>query len=609
MTGFAWSIIEFREPWWLLLALQPLLISLLISFQYRRQSRAYADPELMPWVEVSAEHYENKHTTLYYLAMQLCWLLLALSMAGPRYPDPLPLPDRANAADIMVVMDVSRSMSATDIRPSRLKRAKTELFQLLQQNSTDRIGIILFAGHAHLLTPLTWDRKALHFYIEGIQSNLLPTEGSNLVEAIRLANQYLQGSERAAIMVLSDGETQNETTLSDELTQTPLYIMGMGSETGISIPADDGGWIMHNNSAVRSRLQQASLQKLASASGGRYVKVTDESGMLGKLYQQTGRLSDKPEKEASLDQSWVELYAWVLLPALLILFLMSVKWSFRLHRQKLLMITMVLVLSNLVPVDHVHAETLDPGQHQQAFAAYSEKNYQAAMEIYSIHTGYLARMGEGSSAYQLKDYARSITQFTQAFLIANDDNERANALYNLANSFFQVEKYDSALTSFEDVLRYNSQHQAAQANLEFVQAVIDSMAKDPFSKLARAKRAGRGPRSLKADENTRGSGDFSLDDEETKKETSRSAGTDQDPGLLDVIASGEGRVQVADESIVEQDASVIGPVSVGRLFEARRLVLKSKRDQSVLWKSLFEDEEGFPAPLERPVVESGVLPW
>jgi len=610
MTGFAWSILEFREPWWLLLALQPLLISVLIALQYRHQSRAYADPELLPWVEVSAEHYQRNHTVRYYLAIQTCWLLLALAMAGPRYPDPLPPPDRANAADIMVVMDVSRSMSATDVRPNRLKRAKTELFQLLQQNTTDRIGIILFSGHAHLLSPLTWDRKALHFYIEGIESNLLPTEGSNLVEAITLANQYLNASQHAAIMVLSDGDTHDEIKLSDELTRTPLYILGVGRETGSAIPSEEGGWLMHNNKPVRSALQQASLQKLASASAGDYATVTDELGVLAKLYQQSGRWNTTPGKVASADQSWVELYAWVLLPALLILLLMSVKWSLKFHQPKLLLLTMILISAHLIPVDPVNAQVLDADKQQQAYSAYIKENFPLALEIYAMHTGYTARMGEGSSAYQLKDYARAMTQFTQAFLIAHDDIEQANALYNLANSFFQVGKYDAALTTYEDVLRYQQVHPQAQANLAFVKAVIDSMVKDPFSGLARARRAGRGPRSLLADENTQGGGDFSLDEnEEANNATSQTNRPEKDSGLSGIIASGKGRAQVADESVLQQEASVGGPVSVSHLFEARRIVEKNKRDQAALWKSLFEEEEGFPAPLQQPVTESGVLPW
>jgi len=610
MSGFSWSIVEFREAWWLLLALQPLLISLAIALQYKRQSRAYADTRLLPWVEVSAEHYQKNHTIRYYLGMQACWLLFALAIAGPRYPDPLPPPDRANAADIMIVLDVSRSMSATDIRPDRLKRAKTEIFQLLQQNRTDRIGIILFSGHAHLLSPLTWDRKALHFYVDGIQSGLLPTEGSKLSEAIVLANQYLKDSKQSAIIILSDGEAHEELSPSDELTHAPLYILGMGTQTGTSIPSEEGGWMMHNNSAVRSALQQSSLQALANASGGSYATVTEESGALGKLLQQADHLKNKPGKKEKPDQSWVELYPWVLLPALFLLLMISTKWTARTHQNNFTLIPVVLFVVSLLPYDPVNAQAINPEKQQQAYVAYAAKDYQSALKIYETHTGYLARMGEGSSAYQLRDYARAITQFTQAFLIANEDHERANALYNLANSFFQVKKYQAALTTFEDVLRYQSKHQLAQANLEFVRTVIASIAKDPFSSLARAKRAGRGPRSLRVDENTRGGGDFSIDDKENPdKPSARASRESTNDGISGIIASGQARVQVADENVIEQGVSGIGPVSVSSLFEARRIVLKSKRNQSALWKSLFEEEEGFPAPLDRPVIETGIPPW
>jgi Ca-activated chloride channel family protein len=594
-----------------LLALQPVLMSLFVSLPYRRQRRAYADSNLLPWVMAGPARHEKSRTGARFLLLQICWILMALAMAGPRYPDPQQTPDHASAADVMVVVDVSRSMTATDVRPDRLTRAKTELSQFLLQNKADRIGIILFAGHAHLLNPLTLDRNALRFYAQAIQANLLPTEGSNLAEAIKLANKYLQHSNNPAILILTDGETRQGIEAFADLISTPLYILGIGSHAGTSIPSTEGGWLMYDNSPVRSRLHSEPLQTLASSSGGQYALMTDELGILGKIYQQARSINTGRKSVASIEQAWVELYPWVLLPALLLLLLMSVQGPWPSVRQKTVTaLTVILSACVLLPVDDVNAQALTAEGENQAYTAYAEKDYRKALDVYAIHTGYKARMGEGSSAYQLEDYARASTQFTQAFLSAENDAQRANALYNLANSFFKLENYASAQATYEDVLRYRQQHQQALANLQFVKSVIASQAQDIFSSTARAKRAGRGPRSLLADENTRGGGDFSLDDEEAKLTPSARQGLQQgDPDLLDIIASGKGRAQVADERLQVQGTREMAPVSVTQLLQARRVVLQGQRDQSGLWKSLFEEEEGFPAPLEQPQTEPGVLPW
>jgi Ca-activated chloride channel family protein len=610
MSGFSWELLQLREPLWLLLALQPVLLSLFVSLQFRRQNRVYADPELLPWVVAVSVQKTSGHLLIRFLVMQLFWLLVAIAMAGPRYPDPLQMSDRAGAADVMVVVDVSRSMTAADVRPDRLKRVKTELIHFLAQNSSARIGIILFAGHAHLLVPLTWDHDALRFYAQGIQAGLLPTEGSNLAEAIRLANQHLSDSARPAILVLTDGESHEQITQSSALLQTPLYIMGVGSVTGTTIAATEGGWLMHDNRPVRTRLHSKQLQTLASSSGGDYADMSDELGSLNVLYQQAADTRAGRKAAATTDQAWVELYPWLLLPALLLLLLMALSVQLTVARFAQAGILLLSLSAGLLHNSDASAQVLTADKEKQAYIAYTDNNFSEAMAIYAIHTGFNARMGEGSSAYQLKDHARAISQFTQAFLVAQTDKQRANALYNLGNSFFLVKNYAAALTTYEDVLRYHAQHLHAQANLEFVKSVIASLVQDPFASSARAKRAGRGPRSLLADENTRGGGDFSLDDEEQVTTRSARNGLQQgDPGLLDIIASGKEDVQVADETIQVEDAAAISPVNAVQLLQARRIVMQGKRDQSGLWKSLFEEEEGFSAPLEQPVSEPGVLPW
>ncbi len=605
-----WDMLQLREPLWLLLALQPVLLSLYVSLQYRRQNNLYADAMLLPWVITRTQQGSKGMLWLRFLLLQLCWILIAVAMAGPRYPDPPRDADRAGAADVMLLIDVSRSMTATDVTPDRLQRVKTEVFRFLSENRSDRIGIILFAGHAHLLSPLTWDHKALRFYAKGIEAGLLPTAGSHLAEAITLANQQLAGSNAPAILLLTDGETHTPIDTTPDIIQTPLYIMGVGSHAGATIAASEGGWLMHENKPVRTRLQDTQLQALASSSGGAYSELNNEPGGLNALYHRSLVANAFKQATASADQSWIELYHWLLLPALLLLLLMSLPLPLLSARLANLGVVCLLVSAGLLQPMDAGAQGMSIESESAAYAAYQTQDYRKAMDIYAVHSGYVARMGEGSSAYQLKDHARAITQFTRAFLVADDDRYRAKALYNLANSYFQVENYTSAIAVYTDVLQYDQQHQEAQANLDFVKSVLASKSQDAFASSARAQRAGKGPRSLKTDDNTRGGGDFSLDDEEVALTPSARADRQlQDTHLLERIASGKERVQVAGEAAHVQVPAGVAVVNASQLLQARRLITEGKRDQSRLWKSLFEEEEGFPAPLQQPVSEAGVPPW
>jgi len=607
MTAFTWDILQFRQPWLLLIMLQPLIVILFLRLQTSRKNNDYADAKLLPWLVAKPDAKTRRRSRLHFIVLQLVWLLFAIAMSGPRYPDPPQAVDHSNGVDVMILLDVSRSMTATDVKPSRLKRAKAELYQILSLNESDKLGIILYAGRPHVMSPLTWDRNALQFYVKGIRDNLMPTQGSDLAAAIKLANKKLASSKNKAILVLTDGEHNSEINLNDEMLQTPLFIIGVGSYEGMSIPDAKTGWLMHERQSVRTRLEDGILKTLASRSGGSYVAMTDDMSDLEQVYSQgINRMTDEVLVDANDKQAWVELYTWFLLSGCLLLLLTTVDWVRLLSKNSQLLI-IFLTVSVLIPTSDSYADIISSVKQQQAYELYNAKDYQGALDIYSLSTGFVARMGEGSSSYKMKDYASAITQFTQAFLVAESDTERADALYNLANSFFNIKRYDDAVITYEDVLRYRAHHVAAKKNKEFVISLIASLKDDPFYDPGVGRRAGRGPRSARASENAGGSGDFSLGEEEVKQTVYSK--TEQAETALNAIAKKGQQARVVDKSINQQSENKRKLISAVDLLEARRIVLQSKQDQSLLWKSLFEDEEGFPAPLAEPVTLPGVLPW
>ena len=608
MIGFSWDILELRQPLWLLLALQPIVLLLLIRVFFHRKGLRYSEPALLPWVVARVAPAKQKRAKINLWIMQLIWLLFAIAMAGPRYPDPPEKVAHASGVDIVVVVDVSRSMTATDIKPDRLQSARSELFQLLSASRSDRIGLIIYAGHAHLLSPLTRDHNAIQFYARSIQSGMLPSEGSQLGEAIVLANRYLSGSKRKAIFVITDGDAAKEVPAPSWLT-TPLYILGTGTEAGAPIPDAEEGWYQYQQQLVRSRLNRKYLQQLAEKSGGRYITVTDDQEDLAYLYHQgIATLGNNQAEKGDDRQTWIRVFQWPLLLALLLLVGISIKLT-SMSAQPLKagsQIALVLLLSAFWQPDI--AQAVEVKGFSQAYKAYMKKDFRQSLEIYALLTGYDARMGEGDSAYQLKDYARAITRFTQAFLLAGNDKSRAAALYNLGNSFFKAGKYDLAVISFTDALRYQPGYAPAQKNLAFTRSVIASIAEDPFANQGTTNRGGRGPRSMRAKGDV-GGGNFSIDDTPQKKGAVTASEQGDRNRLQDKVASGKAKARVADSRVQGNSGLQQVLVSPARLIEARRLALQKKQNQTGLWKSLFEDEEHYPAPLDKPVELPGVNPW
>jgi len=607
MTGFSWDILELRQPLWLLLMLQPIILLLFFRVFFHRKGLSYSDASLLPWVMTKVSSDKKKRARFNLLLLQCIWILIAVAMAGPRYPDPPEKVAHASGVDIMVVVDVSRSMTATDVKPNRLQSARSELFQLLSVSRSDRIGLIVYAGHAHLLSPLTRDHNAVRFYARSIQSGMLPSEGSQLGEAITLANRYLSNSQRKAIVVISDGGAGIETFNSQWL-QTPLYIFGVGSEAGAPLPDAEKGWYQHKQQLVRSRLNRNILQQLAEKSGGRYMTVTDDQEDLNVIYHQgIAALGGNQASTGDDRQAWVSVFQWPLLLAFMLLLGISVKVSLvsgqRIKQASQLLL--ILFAMGLLQPDSVYA---GEGSFQQAYRSYAKKDYRQALEVYAVLTGYDARMGEGSSAFKLGDYARAITQFSQAFLQAGDDKSRAGALYNLGNSFFRLKKYNLAVISFTDALRYRPKDIAAQKNLIFTRSVLASIAEDPFANQGTTNRGGRGPRSMRPKGDV-GGGSFSIDDKQKKQANIVASTSGNRNKLQDKVASGRAKARVADTRVQQNIKERPILISPARIMEARRMALQKKQSQSRLWKSLFEDEENYPAPLDKPTELPGVNPW
>ncbi|MGD8940022.1 MAG: VWA domain-containing protein, partial [Gammaproteobacteria bacterium] len=190
----SWQQIHWREPLWLLLALQPLLIWILYKLWQDRQLTAYVDRALQPWVVVHEQRAWHKRLISRNNAYILAWSLFAVAAAGPRLPLYEPQVNADKGMNIMVVLDTSRSMTASDTLPNRLRRAELELHEMLSRAQGQRVGVIVYAARAHVFVPLTWDFAALRYYLQSLDKLILPTRGSQLVDALALAKDTLMAA-------------------------------------------------------------------------------------------------------------------------------------------------------------------------------------------------------------------------------------------------------------------------------------------------------------------------------------------------------------------------------------------------------------------------------
>ena len=607
------SEISLRNPWWLLLALQPLLLWLLAALRQRLQQDDFAEASLLPWV-VSSHPLRGSRQLLRQLALLLAWSAFAIAMAGPRSLERIVDTGDAQYLTLQVVVDESYSMAARDITPTRIERVKLELHDLLDRLQQVRMGLIVYAARAHVMLPPTSDKSLLRHAIESLRVRELPTEGSGLFNALRMARQQLAGTHRQhrAILLISDGEVSRDsvadqqqlTSLVTALRQDNirLYTLGIGTPQGAALLNDQNGWLQQDGRAVVTRLQAARLQTLAEAGNGAYAAVADDDSEWRTLYDEgIARLRPVPaENDATQQVIWRDLSPWFVLPGLLLLLLAFVRLPVLRKTTSAAVLLCVVVCGGVL-----HAPPSQAADYPDGYALYQAGKYQEAARSFARLPGYTARMAEGASLYQLQRYPQAAVVYIQAVLDADSDTQRASALFNLGNCYFKQQAYRQAVNTYADVLRYQPEFTAAQTNLAYAKALQQHASGHAMTT---TDRAGSGQDTARAMPNTEvGKGRVSLDEQESKTPVQLPLGIDTSPQR----GSEKGLLEQAKPATtqIERDADVQWTYDIRQASQIQLQDTRFAVDESVFWQRLYESEEDFPAPLERPEVLPGVAPW
>lgn len=311
-----------------LLALIPFFVGLLVFFLIwkKRAISRYGDlnviRQLMP-------EYSRPKVIVKFIVLMLALSAIIFAAAGPQTGSKIEKVKR-KGIDLMICLDVSNSMMAMDIKPNRIERAKQSINRLMDNLEGDRVGIIIFAGKAYSQLPITTDYAAAKMFIETINTNIIPTQGTAIAEAIELAmNGFGESKHNKAIVIITDGEDHEGNVLEQaELAvkkNITIYTIGMGLPEGSPIPVYQGnvqtGYKKdRDGNTVMSKLDETLLQRLASVGKGMYVRATTSETGLGKIFDDIGKIQ-KSEIEEKQFSDYEDQFQYFLGLALLLLVL------------------------------------------------------------------------------------------------------------------------------------------------------------------------------------------------------------------------------------------------------------------------------------------------
>lgn len=315
------SLVEFHflRPWWFV-ALIPLLW-LAWRLLQRAQSGDSAwhkvvDPALQGQL-LRDEHQRRSRWPL--AGVCLAWLLSVLALAGPVW-ERQKTPVYRTVAQRVLVLDLSLSMNAGDVRPSRIERARQKLNDILDESAEAQTGLVVFSAVPYVVTPLTDDVETVRAMLPALSTSLVPAQGSRASLALLEAQRLLDSaaSRDGSIWLLTDSAPDPQTDAAvAKIVEAgyQLSVLGFGTEQGAPIPDGNGGFVKdRDGNIVVPSLPQTQLRKLASDGAGSYSTVTTDSADIRRLlgnFSLPGDLATSEEQQ--LGEIWIERGPWILL--------------------------------------------------------------------------------------------------------------------------------------------------------------------------------------------------------------------------------------------------------------------------------------------------------
>lgn len=447
------SAFHFLRPAWFL-ALLPLLALLVLLWRRRMQSRQWQGvvaPALLPHLLLEAGAPARR---LPLALLGAGWLLAVTALAGPTWQQQPETVYRA-PFDRVIVLDMSPSMVAADLKPDRLTRARYAIRKLLSGMREGRTALVVFSGEPHVVAPLTDDVATIEALLPALSVDIMPVPGNRAAPALRKAGELLQrvGSTRGEVLLLSDGvaDTADSLNVVQSLRSRGIEtsVLGTGTQQGAPVPVAGGGFEAGRNGAVGvNRLDAAGLRALASASGGRYQCLGD-GRPLALLEDSAGHGIDRARAETGAGMTrWIEEGPWLLLPLLLI-----AAGGFR---RGWLGVVALCMLSP--PPAHAFGwQDLWLRPDQQASRLLAQGDAAAAAGRFDNPAW------RATAQYRAGDYAAA----AKGFAAQDSDGD-----YNRGNALARAGQLQAALGAYDDALKKNPDNRDAGFNRELVRKLL-----------------------------------------------------------------------------------------------------------------------------------------
>jgi Ca-activated chloride channel family protein len=449
---------HFLRPWWL--ALLPVAIWLIWKILRGHAIgggwRSLVDAPLRAHVLAEPEVLRESRWPL--IALLACGVLALVALAGPTW-ERLPVPAFRSEEALVVALDLSRSMDAGDVEPSRVARARLKVLDLLERRTAGQTALVVFSTHAFTVTPLTTDTRTISSLVGAVSTSIMPTQGSSLSSGlVKSASLLRQTGLRAGdILAITDADVASaDVDLAAKLRGEgyKVSVLAVGTEQGAPIPRAEGGFVTDSQGAVVvPQLDVAGLQRVAAAGGGRFARLAPDDRDLAALFPPSlpGAAALAAEAEQQKADIWRDRGGWLAL-ALLPLLALSFRRGW----------IAVWFLILLLPTPRAHAfdwASLWQRPDQRGYEALQQEQNERAAKLFEDP------QWRSAAQYRAGKFADSASSLTGV--------DSAEGNYNRGNALAKAGQLEGAIGAYDRALELDPELPDAAYNRDLVKDYLD----------------------------------------------------------------------------------------------------------------------------------------
>lgn len=470
---------HFLRPWWLL-GLLPLALLIYFWIRRTREQTAWSTAISQPLLEVLLDNKSVATAGRLRATLWLGALIATIGLAGPAW-EKLPQPVEQKNDALVIVLDLSLSMFAQDLSPSRLDKARQKIVDALRFREEGSTGLVAYAGDGHAVVPITDDRHTIENLLNALSPAMMPVLGSRPATGLELAQELFRnaGLVEGRILVLTDGIKDASEISNFRNAAFPISIIGIGTESGGTIPINrpkEAPRYLTDEMGRRviARLNESLLIQAAQQSYGRYSLLT-----VGDIDLKTTLGTSLPTEDASIEVErefdiWMDMGFWLCLPLALLMLA-----SFHRGLFAALLLTVMLpepswaqdnpVDGSVNQVAEAPAAVGNPLSRlwrnlwlrpdQQAYRALQDGDPAAAARMFED------TQWRGSARYRSGDFSGAVSDFAE--------DSSARGLYNQGNALARLGRYPEAIERYEQVLQENPQQQEAAFNKALLEKLME----------------------------------------------------------------------------------------------------------------------------------------